>query len=95
MMSRYEINSSDDEKIQNAILLDSQGRKTMNALNLKAFRSTKNRSQDRKIAVQKYRNVVDLKQYAIHHTLSGLVLLVPRQLHEEFKHDGYFKRLNS
>lgn len=94
MITRYELNHSDDINIIQGIKMDKLTRETMNKLNLKCFRSSKNRYQDRKKAQQLYKNVQDLNSYAIHHMFNGLVGLVPKDIHQSTYHYGYFYRLN-
>lgn len=93
MMTRYEINSSADLNIQNGLLMDRITDETMKALNLKHFRSMKDRKADRKKAIEKWSNKVDLSLYAIHHRFDGLVGLAPREIHQKVHHVGYFYRL--
>ena len=92
-MTRYEINTSDDINIIAGLEMDKQTKATMKILGLQHFRSTKDRKKDRLMAVAKYGNKVDLKEFAIHHRFDGLVGLVPRELHESIHHYGYFYRL--
>ena len=92
-MTRYEINTSDDVNIIAGREMDKQTKATMKILGLQHFRSTKDRKKDRLMAIAKYGNKVDLKEFAIHHRFDGLVGLVPRELHESIHHYGYFYRL--
>ena len=92
-MTRYEINTSDDINIIAGREMDKQTKATMKILGLQHFRSTKDRKKDRLMAIAKYGNKVDLKEFAIHHRFDGLVGLVPRELHESIHHYGYFYRL--
>lgn len=92
-MTRYEINTSDDINIIAGLEMDKQTKATMKILGLQHFRSTKDRKKDRKMAVAKYGNKVDLKEFAIHHRFDGLVGLVPRELHKSVHYYGYFYRL--
>ena len=92
-MTRYEINTSDDINIIAGLEMDKQTKATMKILGLQHFRSTKDRKKDRLMAIAKYGNKVDLKEFAIHHRFDGLVGLVPRELHESIHHYGYFYRL--
>ena len=92
-MTRYEINTSDDINIIAGLEMDKQTKATMKILGLQHFRSTKDRKKDRLMAVAKYGNKVDLKEFAIHHRFDGLVGLVPRELHKSVHHYGYFYRL--
>ena len=92
-MTRYEINTSDDINIIAGLEMDKQTKVTMKILGLQHFRSTKDRKKDRLMAIAKYSNKVDLKEFAIHHRFDGLVGLVPRELHKSVHHYGYFYRL--
>ena len=92
-MTRYEINTSDDINIIAGLEMDKQTKATMKILGLQHFRSTKDRKKDRLMAIAKYGNKVDLKEFAIHHRFDGLVGLVPRELHQSIHHYGYFYRL--
>ena len=67
---------------------------TMKQLQLHCFRSTNDREQDRLKANTLYKDKVNLKDFAIHHTFRGLVGLVPRELHSAINHFGYFWRRN-
>lgn len=93
MLTRKELKDDLDERTQNGFVMDEETKKTMKALNLKMFRSAKNRSLDRKKAIAKYGKKVNLSEYAIHHRFDGLVGLVPRELHKSIPHNGYFYRL--
>ena len=94
MIPRRVLNASTDRRIQNGIQLDKLATDTMKDLNLKGFRSTKVRHTDRKIAIDKYADKVNLKEYAIHHCFNGIVKLVPIDVHKHTNHYGYFYRLN-
>jgi len=94
MMTYQELKSSNDIEIENCLDLDNIAKEIMKQLNLKAFRSLKNRQADIKKAKQLWKNEIDLKKFAIHHTMSGLVVLLPRKLHRQVHHKGYFYRLN-
>ena len=94
-MTRYEINNSDDLDIIMGIKMDEITFETMKALNLKCFRSAKNRKLDRLKAEEKYSSKVNMKLYAVHHTFSDLVGLAPREIHEKVSHKGYFYRLEN
>ena len=65
---------------------------TMKQLNLHCFRTTQNRSLDRKKAYSLYHDKVNMDDFAVHHTFRGLVGLVPRKLHIAVHHVGYFWR---
>ncbi len=93
MLTRKELREENEERTDNGFFMDEETKKTMKALNLKMFRSAKNRNLDRKKAIAKYGKKVDLSKYAIHHRFDGLVGLVPRELHKSVPHNGYFYRL--
>lgn len=93
MLSRKDLKEDTNERTLNGFVIDEEAKKTMKALNLKMFRSSKDRNEDRKKAIAKYQKKVDLRKYAIHHRFDGLVGLVPIELHKSIPHNGYFYRL--
>ena len=93
MLSLYALKNSDDVRTLDGLKMDALALETMKALDLKCFRSTKDRALDRQKAIGKYAEKVDLSLYAIHHTYRGLVALVPREIHSQVAHNGYFYRL--
>lgn len=93
MVSLYRLKHSKDIRVQNGLLMDSWTFDTMKQLDLHCFRSTKNRKEDRDKAIELYGDLVDLSEFAIHHTFRGLVGLVPRDAHVAKYHNGYFWRL--
>ena len=94
MIPRKQINKSKRKRIKNCLIMDEVTKNTMKELDLKMFRSAKDRTLDRRKAIAKYSNKVDLSKYAIHHRLDGLVGLAPLEFHKSLGHDGYFYRLS-
>lgn len=95
MISRRELFKRDDSLLfERCVQIDNATKETMRQLNLKMFRSSKNRTEDIRKAKKLYENILtEYKgKFAIHHLLDGRVGLVPMEIHRA-KHNGYFKRL--
>lgn len=100
MVALRVLRQDDDMRTQDGFVIDSIAKETMRALNLKFIRSSGNklperkaRTLDRKKAVERFSKSVNLDLYAIHHCYNGLVGLVPREIHRQISHRGYFYRL--
>ena len=94
MMSRYELVNSDNLYILNCLELDRITITVMKSLNLKCFRSLKNRTKDRRKAIEKYGDLPEFNEYRVHHMMNGLVGLCPKDFHS-LPHYGYFYRLRN
>ena len=95
MISRRELFKRDDGVLfERCVEIDNATKETMRQLNLKMFKSSKNRTEDSKKAKALYKDILTKYkgQFAIHHLLDGRVGLVPKEVHRA-KHSGYFKRL--
>ena len=96
MISRKELFEREDGFLfEQCVEIDNATKETMKQLNLKMFRSSKDRETDRHKAKELYKDILTTYkgQFAIHHLLDGRVGLVPMSLHKHVKHNGYFKRL--
>lgn len=95
MISRRELFKRDDSLLfERCVQIDNATKETMRQLNLKMFRSSKDRKEDAEKAKRLYKDILTEHKgkFAIHHLLDGRVGLVPVEIHRA-RHNGYFKRL--
>lgn len=95
MISRRELFEREDGLLfERCVDIDNATKETMRQLNLKMFRSTKDRAKDSRKANELFKDILTehKRKFAIHHLLDGRVGLVPMEIHRE-KHNGFFKRL--
>ena len=94
-LSRYQLNTSDDLDIMCGLKMDKATKECMKQLDLPRMRSTGDRKIDRTNAIKRWKDKVNLKDFAIHHCFDGLIGLVPRDLHTKVHHKGYISRLSA
>jgi len=93
MVSRYALKTSNDLQIMDGLAMDKLTLSTMQELGLKCIRSKKDRPIDRRNAVKRWGDAVNLKDYAVHHMFDGRIGLAPIEIHRAIHHKGYFWRL--
>ena len=96
MISRKALFEREDGFLfERCVLVDNATKETMRQLGLKMFKSSKDRTEDVRIAHELYNDILtEYKgKFAIHHLLDGRVGLIPMELHKHERHNGYFKRL--
>ena len=82
-----------DMVFDTSVEIDRATGETMKQLHLQMFRSTGDRSKDRRKAEKRFGKELINKGFDIHHHMDGLVGLIPTELHRGIPHVGFIKRL--
>jgi len=82
-----------DMVFDTSVEIDRATGETMKQLHLQMFRSTGDRSKDRRKAEKRFGKELINKGFDIHHRMDGLVGLIPTELHRGIPHVGFIKRL--